>query len=132
MEKARILHVEDDAFFSNIVRMSLDVDYNGHAVVARAYTLDDAIAALYANASDKNDFNVVLLDGNLSRESQKGEDAKKIVSMIKELNLDLITIGCSGDKLMENFIEVDYELPKANFDVDKLVALLNSIDTNNR
>jgi hypothetical protein len=127
MEKAKIIHIEDDPFFSNIVRMSLELDDSGHMVVERAFTMEEATKSLYSKARNESVFNVVLLDGNLSHDSHNGSDAMKIINIIKELKLDVITIGCSGIILWDNFIEVDYEINKTDFTVDKLVKLIDEI-----
>lgn len=127
MEKAKIYHIEDDAFFSNVIRMSLDIGGNGHTLIGNAGTIDEALSALEDRSKNLLDFDLLLLDGNLSRESRSGADAKKIIQYIKELNLNLIIIGCSGDNLKDNFVEVDYELNKTDFTVDKLVKLIDEI-----
>lgn len=128
MENARILHIEDDPFLTNIVKLALDIDVEGHKVVEKALNMDEARMTLNKRAIGESDYNVVLMDGNLSRESRNGADAKKIVAMIKMLNIDVVTIGCSGDELKANLVDVDYEISKNNFSIDKLIFLLNSID----
>ena len=127
MENAKILHIEDNIYFIDVVKTSLNLDKQGHSVVEIASNMENATESLYRLARNEADFNVVLLDGNLSSESTKGADAKRIIQIIKELNLNLITIGCSGDNLKSNSVEVDFELPKSDFGIDKLIALINSI-----
>ncbi len=127
MENAKILHIEDNTYFIDVVKTSLNLDQQGHSVVEIANNMENARESLYRLARNELDFNVVLLDSNLSGESTKGADAKRIIQIIKELKLELITIGCSEDNLKINSVDVDFELPKQDFGTDKLIALINSI-----
>ena len=127
MENAKILHVEDNNHFSKVITRSLNLENQGHAIIETATNIEDASNSLYRIARNEININLVLLDGNLSRESSNGADAKRVIEIMRELNLELFTIGCSEDNLKINSVDVDFELPKKDFGIDKLIALINSI-----
>ena len=127
MENAKILHIEDNIYFIDVVKTSLNLDQQGHSVIEIANNIEDASKSLYRIARNEININLVLLDGNLSRESSNGADAKRVIEIMRELNLELFTIGCSEDNLKINSVDVDFELPKKDFGIDKLIALINSI-----
>ena len=127
MENAKILHVEDNKLFSKAITRSLNLENQGHAIIETATNIEDASNSLYRIARNEININLVLLDGNLSRESSNGSDAKRVIEIMRKLNLELFTIGCSEDNLKINSVDVDFELPKKDFGIDKLIALINSI-----
>ena len=110
MEGARVAVIEDDDFFRDITRRHLE--RCGHFVVAEATNLTQALGLVGEIAQGNPEVDVILLDGNLREGARDGEDARQIVSKIKETNVKAKVFGFSLSPMSSYGIEVDVDTDK--------------------
>ncbi len=93
MDNARIIVIEDDPSMRESYKANLEV--SDHTVVGEA----DSVAAAEAlvDSLTSNDVEIAIVDGNLSRRSQSGEDGERVTSYIHEKLSEVTVIGASLD-----------------------------------
>lgn len=125
---ARVLLFEDDP---NMVMLAgFAIEDSGHELVATADSITKAQGFLAQLIRNEIQADVLLLDGNLDRsdkpstfrvdglvvEPDNGRslyaDARMITNIIAKSELNLPTIGISGDEMELNGVTVDYDLGK--------------------
>ena len=110
MEGARVAVIEDDDFFRDITRRHLE--RCGHFVVAEATNLTQALGLVGEIAQGNPEVDVILLDGNLREGARDGEDARQVVSKIKETKVKAKVFGFSLSPMSSYGIEVDVDTNK--------------------
>lgn len=110
MENARIVIFEDNASIRNILTTVMDM--SSHSIVAEAATAADALAVVDRMAAGELEADVVVLDGNLDKDSTKCENAKQIAAAMREAGLTAKIIGFSSYELKDFGIAVDVDLTK--------------------
>ena len=110
MEGARVAVMEDDAFFRDITRRILEGF--GHFVVAEAINLSQALDLISEIAQGNPEVDVILLDGNLCEGARNGEDARQVISKIKETKVKAKVFGFSLSPMSSYGIEVDVDTNK--------------------
>jgi|GEM_PF-3033994 len=114
MEHASVLLVEDNPASQEAVRDVLE--NSGHQLLKPVDTREKALEALDLIKDGALDCEVVILDGNLSRRSTNGEDARVIADRIRELKLPLKIIGFSIIDMSSYGIEVDADPTKDGYE----------------
>ena len=110
MEGARVAVIEDDEFFRKITRLHLE--RCGHFVVAEASNLTQALGLVGEIAQGNPEVDVILLDGNLREGARDGEDARQVISKIKETKVKAKVFGFSLSPMSSYGIEVDVDTNK--------------------
>lgn len=91
-ERARVFVAEDDETILPLINRLLS--RHGHTVVLQAQTLAEALRCI--EQFEALDVQVAVIDGNLSPNDTSGADGYQLVTRIKELTPNVITIGMSN------------------------------------
>ena len=110
MEGARVAVIEDSEIFRKITRLHLE--RCGHFVVAEATNLTQALGLVGEIAQGNPEVDVILLDGNLREGARDGEDARQVISKIKETKVKAKVFGFSLSPMSSYGIEVDVDTNK--------------------
>ncbi len=121
-EKPQVLRIgifEDSEPYFGALQLYLKV--GGITLERIASDMDEALKAI-PNLANKG-FGAILVDGNLTPDDASGSDGRRIVALIKQLELPVTIIGHSGSGDVEG---ADYQLPKIE-GAPKVEALLRNI-----
>lgn len=123
MDNAKILLAEDNEMERYYVKKALRG--SGHEVVREAEDLQTTIDALEDIRDGNLDCDVLILDGNLSRDSRQCADAKIVTELARAYNLGLRIVGFSTYSMTSLGIPVDIDPGKGQ--LDSLAAVLDTL-----
>lgn len=123
MENAKILLAEDDEFVRRVVRRNFED--STHEIVREESTLHGTIQALEDIRDGHLECDVLLLDGNLSRDSRDCADARIVVDLAHAYELGVKIVSISGMHMPDLGISVDSAPGKHH--VDLLPAVVDTL-----
>ena len=91
-EKARVFVAEDNKNYQDIIKEYLEEA--GHSVVLQATTFRDALAGV--DLLDQLKIDVAVLDGNLSRGEDSGDEGQAVLRAIRARAPRVRTVGMSA------------------------------------
>lgn len=130
MHDGRVLHIEDNEDWQDIVERSLEG--TPHHVVETADNMPTALEALNRVQSGELGANVVVLGGRLIKghpplERTGMNDPRHIMEHIRDLGLSVRVIGFSALRMSDFGVEVDAELSKTDFKSGDLAATIDEL-----
>ena len=126
MHESKILHIDDHARFRRKVAAFLDVSgEHFHRVVSGAADPRSAQQQLEAIADGTLDIDVIIL-GNLA-DHTNGHNILEVAARIRALGLPLKTIGLGSQAMAAYGVEVDIDVSKDRFRIDRLEQALNRL-----
>lgn len=123
MENAKILLAEDDENVRHVIRKNF-AD-STHEIVREEATLHGTIQAIEDIRDGRLECDVMLLDGNLSRDSRDCEDARIVVDLAHAYELGVKIVSISSMHMPDLGINVDSAPGKHQ--IDLLPAVVDTL-----
>lgn len=120
----QVVVFEDDLWIQALIRRH--VEKSKHTLVAEAGTIEDALQVVENIGNSSILADVILLDGTLGGDRERGHHATIIYDRMRALGLTTRIIGISMDPL-SNFIPMDIDLTKTGIANGGLAPALDSL-----
>ena len=119
-ENTKVFHAEDHSMVRRTVSIVAE-RLGGHSVVATATSYEEALEMI--DQLDELDVNVAIIDGNLTKGKNTGEEGAAIAHLIKEKHPHITTIGLSLNPVEG----VDIMIEKGSDDVARLGEIIRDL-----